>query len=255
MCTEPARKSRLVEALVRSLEAGGLDWRRHCAAQRIEVPGRPGRPELVHPKQVPRRRLGNPEGRKALIHAVAHIEFNAINLALDAVYRFAGMPRAFYSDWLGVAADESRHFSMLEQRLGELGVDYGDYPAHNGLWEMALKTDADCLERMALVPRVLEARGLDVTPGMIERLQGAGDHATVSVLRIILEEEVGHVEIGSRWFRWCCDEQGREPVATFKTLMETHYQGQVKRPFNCPARRRAGFSEDELQMLKGMAQG
>jgi uncharacterized ferritin-like protein (DUF455 family) len=254
MCAEPARKSRLVEALVRSFEAEELDWRRHCAAQRIEVPGRPGRPELVHPKQVPRRRLGNPEGRKALIHAVAHIEFNAINLALDAVYRFAGMPRAFYSDWLGVAADESRHFSLLEQRLGELGADYGDYPAHNGLWEMALKTDADCLERMALVPRVLEARGLDVTPGMIERLQGAGDHATVSVLRIILEEEVGHVEIGSRWFRWCCDRQGVDPESTFKNLLQTHYQGRIQRPFNYTARQAAGFSASELAHLEALSQ-
>ena len=253
-CADPDDKCEMVNALVCSFEAGELDWRSHHPARRIEVPGRPSKPELVAPRLVPRRRLGNPEGRKALIHAIAHIEFNAINLAVDAVYRFADMPREYYSDWLGVAADEARHFRMLTQRLGELDAAYGDYPAHNGLWEMALATDTHCLERMALVPRVLEARGLDVTPGMIERLQGAADHATVKLLRGILADEVAHVEIGTRWFRWCCEQQGRDPEATFQTLIETHCVGRIKRPFNYPARQQAGFSDTEMKMLERMAQ-
>ena len=253
LCADPVGKGVMVVALNRSFAAGKLDWQGHQAAQRIEVPGRPVKPELVHPTQVPRRRLGNVEGRKALIHAIAHIEFNAINLALDAVYRFGGMPEAFYVDWLSVAEDESRHFAMLARRLEELGARYGDYPAHNGLWEMALATDQQCLERMALVPRVLEARGLDVTPGMIERLQGAGDNDTVKILRVILAEEVGHVEIGTRWFHWCCDQQGRDPELTFASLMKQFYQGQVRRPFNYPARQQAGFSEQEMNLLESMA--
>jgi uncharacterized ferritin-like protein (DUF455 family) len=253
MCSDPADKTELVAALLRGFETGELDWEGRSEVQRIEVPGRPVKPSLVPPIQVPRRRLGNVEGRKALIHAVAHIEFNAINLALDAVYRFAGMPEAFYSDWLSVAVDESRHFEMLAGRLEELGARYGDYPAHNGLWEMALATDQLCLERMALVPRVLEARGLDVTPGMIERLQGAGDNDTVKILRVILAEEVGHVEIGTRWFHWCCKQQGTDPESTFASLMQHYYQGQVRRPFNYPARRQAGFSDREMSMLETMA--
>ncbi|MEJ2654165.1 MAG: ferritin-like domain-containing protein [Acidihalobacter sp.] len=149
---------------------------------------------------MPRRGLGTREGRAALVHAVAHIEFNAINLALDAVYRFRSLPRAYYDDWLRVADEEARHFMLLADRLTDFGMRYGDLPAHNGLWEMAVKTADDWLLRMALVPRVLEARGLDVTPGMIERLRQAGDMETVAALEVILREEVGHVAIGSRWF-------------------------------------------------------
>jgi len=188
----------------------------------------------------------------ALVHAVAHIEFNAINLALDAVYRFRGMPGEYYADWLSVAADEARHFALLRDRLEDLDARYGDLPAHNGLWEMAEKTADSCLVRMALVPRVLEARGLDVTPGMIERLESAGDSDTAAVLQVILREEVRHVAIGTRWFRYCCDRQGVDPETTFLTLLRAHYGGSVHGPFNTQARYEAGFSKQEMQALEAL---
>lgn len=209
------------------------------------VPGRPDRPRLVRPRDVPTRGLGTAEGRAALVHAVAHIEFNAINLALDACCRFPGMPVDYYVDWIGVAQDEARHFTLLRGRLQELGHDYGDFPAHNGLWEAAEKTAADPLLRMALVPRVLEARGLDVTPGMIRRLREVRDDATIAHLQIILAEEVNHVRIGTHWFRHLCMQRGLEPDATFKRLLSEHGV-QLRPPFNEDARRAAGFSADEL---------
>ncbi|NNL94277.1 MAG: ferritin-like domain-containing protein [Xanthomonadales bacterium] len=212
-------------------------------------PGRPEKPQLVPPAMVPRRRLGNPLGRAALIHAIAHIEFNAINLALDAACRFAEMPPAYYRDWASVTADEARHYSMLNERLVELGFAYGDFPAHDGLWEMAVKTRHSCLERMALVPRVLEARGLDVTPGMISRLDAAGDTQTVSVLEVILREEVRHVEIGTRWFRHCCALEGKEPSQEFLRLLDEHFNGSLRGPFNVAARRQAGFSDVEMEAI------
>lgn len=215
-------------------------------------PGRPERPLLVHPNAVPRRRLGSVQGRAALVHAVAHIEFNAINLALDAALRFAGMPAAYYFDWLSVAADEARHFQLLKQRLDQLATVYGDLPAHNGLWEMAEATAHDPLLRMALVPRVLEARGLDVTPGMIERLLAVGDEETVAALRIILREEEGHVAIGSRWFQYLCAQRGLEPQATFLALLREHYRGQIAGPFNYAARLRGGFSAAEMEQLSAL---
>ncbi len=210
------------------------------------VPGRPERPLLVRPRDVPTRGLGTAEGRAALVHAVAHIEFNAINLALDACCRFPGLPADYYVDWIGVAQDEARHFQMLRTRLRELGHDYGDFPAHNGLWEAAEKTAADPLVRMALVPRVLEARGLDVTPGMIRRLHEVGDEATIACLQIILTEEVNHVRIGTHWFRHLCAQRGLEPDATFRRLLAEHGV-QLRPPFNEEARLAAGFSTEELR--------
>ncbi len=219
----------------------------------IAVPGRPPRPCLVSPRALPPRGLGTSEGRLALLHAVAHIEFNAINLAWDAVYRFRGMPRDYYRDWVGVAADEARHFAMLQARLGELGGSYGDFDAHDGLWEMAVKTADSCLARMALVPRVLEARGLDVTPGMIARLRDVGDAASAEILEIILREEVAHVAAGSRWFVYCCEREGRDPDATFAVLIAEHARGALKGPFNRDARLAAGFSAAELARLEAAA--
>jgi uncharacterized ferritin-like protein (DUF455 family) len=215
--------------------------------------GRPERPELVAPRELPRRSLANAEGRAALIHAVAHIEFNAINLAWDAVARFRGLPLDYYRDWVGVAVDEARHFTLLSARLGELGHGYGDFPAHDGLWDMAVRTAGSCLERMALVPRVLEARGLDVTPGMIARLRSARDEATADILEIILREEVAHVAAGSRWFAWCCAEAHADPSATFEALIARHLRGALRGPFNTEARLRAGFTEAELVHLDFVA--
>lgn len=215
----------------------------------IAAPGRPSKPELVLPRAVPQRRLSTPEGRAALVHAVVHIEFNAINLAWDAVYRFRGLPAAYYSDWVRIASDEARHFAMLERRLAELGHAYGDFPAHNGLWEMATKTAGDFVARMALVPRLLEARGLDVTPGMIERLRSAGDPETADLLVVILREEIPHVAAGSRWFAHGCRAAGLDPEATFQALLETHAAGAIALPMNRGARLAAGFTEAELEWL------
>ena len=222
------------------------------AVEPIPVPGRPTRPELVHPKQVKQRKLTTPEGRRALLHAVAHIEFNAINLALDAVYRFRDLPDAYYGDWLQVASEEAYHFSLLRERLRDFDCAYGDLPAHNGLWEQACKTDHDVLIRMALVPRVLEARGLDVTPGMMQRLREAGDEPTIAILEIILRDEIGHVRIGSHWFRYCCEQRGQEPEATFRQLVREVLQGPLRGPFYIEARLQAGFSADELEQLQAM---
>ncbi len=219
----------------------------------IRMPGRPARPMLVHPRDLPRRGFGSNEGRAAFIHAVAHIEFNAIDLAWDAVYRFRGIPADYYADWVAVANDEARHFMMLRARLNELGHDYGDFDAHNGLWEMAEKTAHDGLARMALVPRVLEARGLDVTPGMIVKLRALGDHATADILAVILQEEVAHVAAGSRWFRWHCARAGVEPNARFRELLGEYATGVLHKPFNMEARAQAGFDIEELEGLLAAA--
>ena len=216
----------------------------------IRMPGRPERPTLVHPRELPKRGFGSNEGRASFIHSIAHIEFNAIDLAWDAVYRFRAMPPQFYADWVSVANDEARHFAMLKKRLGECDHDYGDFDAHNGLWEMAEKTAHSGLERMALVPRVLEARGLDVTPAMIVKLRQLGDHATADILEVILREEIGHVAVGSRWFRWCCERECVDPEVTFRTLLIEYGRGVLHGPFNLNARSAAGFSEEELRFLQ-----
>lgn len=246
---DPAEKCSAVTALARAVEHDQFDWDPSFPVHPIGAPGRPEKPELVDPTRVPRRRLGSEAGRAALIHAIAHIEFNAINLALDAAYRFRGMPEQYYLDWISVAGDEARHFQLLQTRLEKLDHQYGDFPAHNGLWEMAEKTGDSCLVRMALVPRVLEARGLDVTPGMIERLQGAGDKESIAALKVILDEEVRHVAIGSHWFNYCCAQENKPPVETFLELLREHFSGFIRGPFNIPARSQAGFTAEEMDAL------
>ena len=252
MLRDPTDKVATARALYSAWHEGELERTPAEAVRRVEVPGRPDRPELVHPREVPQRRLASDEGRAALVHAIAHIEFNAINLALDAVYRFRDMPEGFYGDWLQVAAEEAYHFSLLRDRLAELGHTYGDLPAHNGLWEMAVKTDHDVLVRMALVPRVLEARGLDVTPGMMERLRQVGDERTVALLEIILRDEIGHVAIGSRWYAYACRQRGVDPQETFLALLDQYMTGRLRGPFHEEARRQAGFSEVELAKLNAL---
>jgi uncharacterized ferritin-like protein (DUF455 family) len=216
----------------------------------VDMPGRPARPELVHPRDLPRRRPGSLQGRAALIHAIAHIELNAIDLALDAVCRFPGLPQAYYGDWLQVAAEEAKHFRLLAARLAALGFGYGDFPAHNGLWDMALRTAHDPLHRMALVPRLMEARGLDVTPGMIERFEALGDTETAEVLGVILAEEVGHVAAGTRWFHHLCAQRGLDPEATYFALLHEYLGDDIRCPLHLEARRQAGFSDNELERLK-----
>jgi uncharacterized ferritin-like protein (DUF455 family) len=185
-----------------------------------------------------------------MIHAIAHIEFNAVNLAWDAVYRFRGLPIAYYRDWAGVADDEARHFLALRERLRAQGFDYGDFPAHDGLWDMARRTAHDPLVRMALVPRVLEARGLDVTPAMIRRLDEAGDTETAAVLEMILREEVGHVAAGTRWFRYLCERRGLDAETTFFALLGEFQHGEMRGPLHRDARRQAGFTASELERLE-----
>jgi uncharacterized ferritin-like protein (DUF455 family) len=245
----PAAKVATTERAVMAFARGELQLDDDAPPLPIGMPGRPPRPRLVPPRDLPRRGFGSPEGRAAFIHAVAHIEFNAIDLAWDAVYRFRGMPAAYYADWVGVASDEARHFLMLRARLQDFGRDYGDFDAHNGLWEMAEKTAHDALARMALVPRVLEARGLDVTPGMIMKLRALGDDATADILEVILREEVAHVAAGSRWYRWLCDRAGVEPRQRFRELLTEFARPVLYGPFNMDARSAAGFDEDELAML------
>lgn len=213
-------------------------------------PGRPARPELVAPDRLKPRKPVTPEGHASLIHAIAHIEFNAINLALDCIARYRAFPDEFHDGWLQVAAEEAEHFSMLRARLNELGHDYGDFPAHNGLWEMACRTAHDPLARMALVPRVLEARGLDATPVIMEKLRGVGDAATLAILEIILRDEVGHVALGDRWFRLLCQELGLEPEATYLALMDDFAVPYPQPPLHEAARLQAGFSPAEIARLR-----
>ena len=249
-CADPARKVALTHAAAMAWRAGQLQVPGAGVADdpvAITQPGRPSRPRLVAPRDVARRGLGTTQGRAALVHAVAHIELNAIDLAWDAVYRFRDFPRAYVDDWVGVADDEARHYTLLADRLGQLGPAYGDFDAHTGLWEMALRTAGDPLRRMALVPRVLEARGLDVTPGMIARLRAVGDGATAAILETILREEVAHVAAGSRWFAWCCARQGLDPAPTFRALLAEVSPGLLRGPLNRGARLEAGFSPAELE--------
>jgi uncharacterized ferritin-like protein (DUF455 family) len=215
----------------------------------LPVPGRPERPRLVEPALVPRRTPFTREGRAALLHAVAHIEFNALNLALDAAWRFAGLPEAYYRDWLRVAAEEAQHFTLLAEHLATLGHAYGDFDAHDGLWAMCEKTRDDVVARMALVPRTLEARGLDATPPMQARLARAGDARAVAILDVILRDEVGHVAVGNHWYRWLCERAGLDPLAHHALLAARHGAPRLRPPFNLDARRAAGFSAQELAAL------
>lgn len=247
-----------VEQKLRAVQQLHDDWQhgklsRQTTAQPVQetlVPGRPAKPELVHPRKVKHRKLTSVAGRMALLHAVAHIEFNAINLALDAAYRFREMPDDYYTDWLKVAAEEAYHFGLMRDRMALLDGAYGDMPAHNGLWEQACKTADDVLVRMALVPRVLEARGLDVTPPMIEKLRAVGDNETIAVLEIILRDEVGHVRIGSHWYRYCCEQAGLEPEAHFRTLLREVMKAPLRGPFYEEGRLLAGFSAEEMAQLR-----
>ena len=252
--TDPAEKLRLTHATWEALQSEQLRAQATSPApDPIGTPGRPALPRLVPQRRVPHRGLGTSEGRAALVHAVAHIEFNAINLAWDAVYRFRHMPPDYYRDWASCANDEARHFAMLSKRLAELGHAYGDFDAHNGLWEMAEKTAHHDTARMALVPRVLEARGLDVTPGMIERLRSVGDENTIAILEVILREEVAHVAAGTRWFKWCCERDGVDPRETFLDFVRDYMGRNLRGPFNRPARLQAGFDEVELDHLAKLA--
>lgn len=251
--SDPAAKAMQTRALRAAWLAGEVGVAYDSAAQSLTEPGRPARPLLVSPFAVERRSLATIEGRAALVHALAHIEFNAINLALDAVQRFRGLPREYYDDWLKVAAEEAYHFELLRDHLCSLGFDYGDFPAHNGLWEMAMKTAGDVLARMALVPRVLEARGLDASPALSAKFRGAGDARMVEILGIILRDEIGHVAIGNRWYLYFCEQRALEPLETFARLIDEYDAPRIRPPFHVEARRAAGFSDAEIEYLESCA--
>ena len=257
LCTsEPDQKVAATHTLFESLQAGHaqLDTAERLTPDPITpLPGRPARPVLIAPVDVPQRSPFTPEGFAMLLHAVAHIEFNAIDLALDAIWRFPGMPADYYTDWLGVAHEEAIHFGLLRAHLQSLGHDYGDFAAHNSLWEMCLRTQHDVTARMALVPRTMEARGLDATPPMQARLRKVGTPAAlraVEILDVILRDEIGHVAVGNRWYGWLCERQGIEPLGHYRRLAREHSAPRLKPPFNEPARLAAGFSAQEMAELQ-----
>ena len=246
-CTaDPIAKANAAMALGEAAATSAVQLETRAVFDDQLRPGRPQQPRLVHPRDVPQRGVGSDHGRVALLHAIAHIEFNAIDLALDAVWRFADMPMQWYFDWASVAFDEARHFRMLSDELQVRGHRYGDFEAHDGMWEMAMKTRHDPLARMALVPRLMEARGLDVTPLIIGKLDQAGDQQAVSILQVILREEVGHVAIGNRWYEHLCVKRGIDPLDAWDSLANQYGANRPRGPFNEQARLTAGFSQEEL---------
>lgn len=257
--TDPAQKVAATVALHEQAPALVLDVEaRLQPPSGASLPGHPDRPPLVKHTEVVKRSPSTVEGRAALLHSIAHIEFNAINLALDAVWRFAGMPAAYYTDWLRVAREEAYHFELLRAQLQGMphngqAWDYGDFPAHQGLWSMCERTADDIVARMALVPRTMEARGLDATPLIQAKLRRIGTPdalKAVAVLDIILRDEVGHVAIGNHWYRWLCERQGLDPVALYPELTRRHEAPRMRPPFNDEARRAAGFTEIEMEWLQ-----
>jgi uncharacterized ferritin-like protein (DUF455 family) len=247
---DPAAKAAATQALHAELLSG------RCQPDADSVlveppglPGRPPRPLLVPVQKLPRRSIATASGRAALLHSICHIEFNAINLALDAVWRFDAMPDAYYRDWTRVAAEEATHFTLLREHLRASGHAYGDFDAHDGLWAMAARTAGDIVARMALVPRTLEARGLDATPPIQAKLRRAGDARAVAILDIILRDEIGHVAIGNRWYRWLCARDGLDPETTYAGLAARYRAPRLKAPFNLEARIAAGFTAGEIDAL------
>jgi len=249
---DPAQKVELTQTLYAHWCAGQLQIDPSFEAPPIAGVGRPEKPELVAPREVSRRSMHTDEGRVVLCHALAHIEFNAINLALDAVYRFNNMPEDYYGDWLKVAAEEAYHFTLLESYLHKRDAKYGDFNAHNGLWEMAQLTAHDVMIRMALVPRVLEARGLDVTPGILKKLAQSKDTEFIGYLEIIQKDEIGHVAIGSHWFKYLCEQRDLDYRETFKQLIQDYMKGSLRGPFDEIARLQAGFSAEEIADLNAL---
>lgn len=248
--TDPWQKAEATQALGRLAPSLALDC--NAALLAPANAGRPEQPALVHPQDVPRRSPFTPEGHSALMHSIAHIEFNAINLALDAIWRFAGMPTQYYTDWLKVAVEEAQHFSLLSEHLQTQGHRYGDFVAHDGLWTVCHSTRHDVIARMALIPRTMEARGLDATPlvqAKLRRVATPRALAAVEILDTILAEEVGHVAIGNHWYHWLCQREGLDPLAFHAQVALQHSAPRLKPPFNMAARRQAGFSEAELLNL------
>lgn len=252
--THAPTKAQMVQDIAEKWHSGSLKWDKSAPALDIPIAGRPDKPVLVAVNQVEKRKLTTDEGYAAMLHAICHIEFNAINLALDAAYRFRNLPDEFTSDWLKVAKEEAEHFRLMRERLLAHGFDYGDFSAHGHLWDMAYKTAFDPLLRMALVPRVLEARGLDVTPAIRAKVEQRGDLATCAVLDIIYRDEVGHVQIGNHWYQYLCQQRGLEPIELFRNLLRRYDMFIFRGYVNLEARERAGFSAFEMAMLADFEQ-
>ena len=249
---DPHTQVQSLHELWRAREQLSLDTQTLLPTPDVPLPGRPAKPELKPPQQVPSRSVHTPQGLAGLVHSICHIEYNAIHLALDAIWRFAGLPEAYYRDWLKVAYEESTHFELLCGLLRDMGYSYGDFAAHDGLWQMCEKTADDVIARMALVPRTLEARGLDATPLIQAKLPlSASPHAAAlkPVLDIILRDEIGHVAIGNHWFRWLCAQQGLDPLEHYPALVQRHAAPRLKPPFNHEARLQAGFTQEEIDWL------
>ncbi len=246
-----SRVFRLFEDYRRQLV--GLNLSVTFDSQDLELPGRPEKPKLIPPLQVPKRRMDSIEGRASLLHSLAHIEFNAMNLALDAIWRFPDMPKQYYEDWLQVAKEESYHFTLINEYIQTLGFKYGDFPAHNSLWEMVERTTDSVIARMALVPRTMEARGLDAVPAIRDRFKQIKDAKAVEILEIILHDEIGHVFIGNRWFNFLCGNSGLSPVITYRELAKKYEAPTLRGPFNFVARQQAGFTAEELDLLRSLS--
>ncbi len=252
---EPDEKTNAAQYMADCWKSGKVGFSNASQLQIPLQPGRPSKPDLVPPAKVMRRRLGSIQGRQSLLHAIAHIEFNAINLAADLLARFSNnqqisdkLRETFISDWVKVCADEARHFKMISERLSDLGSYYGAFPAHNGLWEAALSTENELIARLVIAPMVLEARGLDVTPGMIEKFMSVDDAKSADILNIIYEEEIPHVATGTRWFLHICEQKNLPPKETIKLLVQNHYKGTLKPPFNHEARALAGLPSEFYQL-------
>jgi uncharacterized ferritin-like protein (DUF455 family) len=255
LASDPMDKVAIAQATAqawreRTLSLGTLS----AAAPMPDRPGRPARPELKSPREMPRRSPHGERGRIALLHSLAHIELNAIDMTWDLIGRFAheSVPRSFFDDWVEVGSEEAGHFALVSRRLAELGAAYGDLPAHDGLWQAAQATGHDLMARIAVVPLVLEARGLDVSPAMIASLEAAGDHASAAVLEVIYRDELGHVGCGAKWFRFLADRQGAAPEPLFHALVRRHFRGPIKPPFNDRARAEAGLTPGFYKPLVGV---
>ena len=237
-------KTLLTQEVARRWSARSMSLRSPLDMQVPDRPGRPEKPDLIPPRQVPKRALTTEKGRVALLHAIAHIELNAVDLALDIVARFASepVPISFFDGWMRVAFEEAKHFRLVRDRLRQLGADYGDLPAHDGLWQAAHDTRNDLTARLAVVPLILEARGLDVTPALQAKLREAGDLESAAVLDVIYEDEKGHVAVGAKWFRFLCARQKKDPAAAFQALVRANFRGPLKAPFNDIARAEAGLT-------------
>jgi len=254
LMANPDEKVELTFEAASHWQAGQLSWTENLEPELLNEPGRPEHPIIVAPRELPKRKIGSEKGRAAQIHALAHIELTAVNLAWDAVYRYRNMPKDFYDDMVKTAQEEAGHFVLLRDRLREMGYDYGSFPAHNGLWEMAVTTADDLMDRMAIVHRVFEARALDVVPKTLKKYQAQNDTAMVKALTIICNDEVGHVSMCSHWFRYRCEQEQMDPDTTFFNLIEKYVKHPLPGPFNHEVRLQSGFNQNELDYLERKSQ-